>query len=346
MRSASIFSPPSDRAIAAAAPPVPASARLQCRPFRVPGADRTLVLVDSALDQQRRVRACVTRGRARDDGLDRIVLVRHRRRVAAVGLRNLADLRLGEQNDVACDLLDRHGGCRQACGELPERCALGVPGNRRARAGRALPRRAATPRCPCRPARRASRPRHRAAPEAGAHSVALERRPALRAMMPPCSRRSSARPAVATFVPPSPSSDARRPGGRKDPQPPAARRRRGEERAARRALPRCRGCPGWSHLDGRTVRSPPRPGRGSPAPAARRDSPARGLRPRSRRRRRALPAVPGRPRPQPPPDTRPAADCAFTSARSASSIAASHASSERAFANSSGTKIAENGLTM
>ena len=89
------------------------------------------MLLDAGREQDRRLRMRMADARNCEHRRDRVALVRHRRGAAGRSLRDLGDLGLREQNNVAGDLAERAGGTCQRSGKVGERRANGVPGHGR-----------------------------------------------------------------------------------------------------------------------------------------------------------------------------------------------------------------------
>ena len=100
MRAVSTSRPASASATAATAPPVASSAPGQRVPLGVPRAGGALVLVRPGGDQRAGVAAGLGGARQRAHRDRGVALVRHGRRPAAGALAHLAHLGLGEQDDV------------------------------------------------------------------------------------------------------------------------------------------------------------------------------------------------------------------------------------------------------
>ena len=207
MRSASTCRPSSERRIAAAAPPVAASAVASaCHSACQAPAARSCSCTALSSEHAPRSRARAARRRRRGPRSTGLRLCGIVDEPPPSRLRHLADLGLREQHDVAADLRRRAAAPASAPREVGERRAERVPGQgrlaqaelrrvqaqhlrpvvaeRRQRAGGAAELR-----------RQLERARAAPAPRRGR-----------RASPPPCSRRSSARPAAAASARPSPCS--------------------------------------------------------------------------------------------------------------------------------------------
>ena len=100
-------------------------------PFRLPTADRALVLLELRIENGRREIGRDHRGRQRRGGAHRIALVRQRRGAAATRRRRLerfGDLALHQQRHVAGDLAAGAGQDRQRSGDFGETVAVRMPG--------------------------------------------------------------------------------------------------------------------------------------------------------------------------------------------------------------------------
>jgi hypothetical protein len=94
----------------------------------MPRAERPLVLLVQRADEYRCLRLRLARAGDGEDARDRVALVRHRGRRAALRLRDLADLVLAQQPDVESDLRGRAGGDADRRAELGDAHAVRVPG--------------------------------------------------------------------------------------------------------------------------------------------------------------------------------------------------------------------------
>ena len=218
-------------------------------PLGVPAADRALVLVSEAAEQDSRVRVREARTRDRERRADGIALLRHRRGPSARRLCDLAHLALREEHDVAADLRGRARRAVQRRAELRDALAVRVPGEHGLREPELLCVERGRSRAPRLRARRGFRQRRRAAPRAarrGRRRVCRAPRARRRASRPPSGRTSSAPPAGGACAPPSASSGGRGRAPRIRRRAGRAPRARARRRGARRASRPCRRCPGWS----------------------------------------------------------------------------------------------------